>query len=149
MMPVEVSLRGEGCRLVLRVDRYAYPAVTSGSDANWLAGEVVLTAGATGAYHASHRVALRTDELAEFRDRLRALERAATGEAYFEHLEEQVGITVRLSAGKRTLSVVVREHVGPELRFQDAGIGETAIADALAELEVVVAAYPVRGHAYD
>jgi hypothetical protein len=148
-MAAEMSLRADGCRLVLRIDRYAYPAVTSGSDANWLAGEVELKAGATGAYRASHRVALRTDELAEFRDRLRELQRAATGEAYFEHLEEQVGITVRLSAGKRTLSVVVREHLGPELRFQDAAIGEEAIREALAELETVVAAYPVRGHAYD
>ena len=74
-MAAEVSLRAEGCRLVLRIDRYAYPAVTSGSDANWLAGEVELTAGATGAYRAAHRVALRTDELAEFRDQLRQLER--------------------------------------------------------------------------
>jgi hypothetical protein len=148
-MAAEVSLRADGCRLVLRIDRYAYPAVTSGSDANWLAGEVELTAGATGAYRAAHRIALRTDELAEFRDQLRQLQRAATGEAHFEHLEEQVGINVRLSAGNRTLSVVVRELVGPELRFQDAGIGETAIGDALAELEAVVAAYPVRGDAYD
>jgi hypothetical protein len=146
-MGSEVSLRGDGCRLVLRVDRYAYPAVTSGSDANWLAGEVELTAGTTGSYRAAHRVALRTDELAEFRDRLRLLERTATGEAHFEHLEEQVGITVRLSAGRRTLSVVVREAVGPELRFQDAGLGEAAIREALAELEAVVAAYPVRGAA--
>jgi hypothetical protein len=144
-MASQVALCGEGCRLVLRVDRYAYPAVTSGSDANWLAGEVELTAGATGDYRAAHRVALRTDELAEFRDRLRQLERAASGEAHFEHVEEQVGITVRLSAGKRTLSVVVRELVGPELRFQDASIGVAAISEALAELEAVVAAYPVRG----
>jgi hypothetical protein len=148
-MRVEVSLCAEGCRLVLRIDRYAYPAATSGSDANWLAGEVELKAGRTGNYRASHRVALRTDELAGFRDQLRELKRAASGEAYFEHVEEQVGITVRLSAGKRTLSVVVRENVGPELRFQDAGIGETAIREALAELEAAVAAYPVRGHAYD
>src|ERR1700704_349778 len=105
-MASEVSLRGDGCRLVLRVDRYAYPAVTSGSDANWLAGEVALTAGRTGSYHASHRVALRTDELAHFRDELRRLSRESTGEAHFEHLEEQVGITVRLSAGQGTLSVV-------------------------------------------
>ncbi|MDX6628008.1 MAG: hypothetical protein QOH00_254 [Gaiellales bacterium] len=148
-MAAELSLRAEGCRLVLRIDRYAYPTVTSGSDANWLAGEVELIAGQTGAYRATHRVALRTDELAEFRDSLRLLDRSSTGDAHFEHLEEQVGITVRVSAGKRTLSVVVREHVGPELRFQDAEIGESAIRDALAELEAVVAAYPVRGEAYD
>jgi len=149
VVPAEVSLCGEGCRLVLRIDRYAYPAATSGSDANWLAGEVELRAGGTGAFRATHRVALRTDELAGFRDQLRLLEREATGEAYFEHLEEQVGITVRLSAGKRTLSVVVREHDGPELRFPDADVSESAIGEALAELEQVVAAYPVRGHAYD
>jgi hypothetical protein len=148
-MAAELSLRAEGCRLVLRIDRYAYPAVESGSDANWLAGEVELSGGRTGAAHAKHRVALRTDELAEFRDQLRLVERASTGEAYFEHLEEQVGITLRLSAGNGTLSVVVREHLGPEVRFQDAAIGEAAIREALAELEAVVAAYPVRGHAYD
>jgi hypothetical protein len=146
---IEASICGERCRLVLRIDRYAYPAVTTGSDANWLAGEVELTAGETGSFRATHRVALRTDELAEFRDQLRRLERESSGEAYFEHLEEQVGITVRLSAGKRLFSVVVRERVGLELRFQDAAIGESAIRDALAELETVVAAYPVRGHAYD
>jgi hypothetical protein len=147
-MGVEVSLYGDRCRLVLRIDRYAYPAVTTGSDANWLAGEVELTAGETGTFRATHRVALRTDELAGFRDQLRRLDREASGEAHFEHLEEQVGITVRLSAGKRTLSVVVREPLGAELRVQDAGIGESAIREALAELEAVVAAYPVRGHAY-
>jgi hypothetical protein len=140
-VPAEVSLRGGGCCLVLRVDRYAYPAVTSGSDANWLAGEVELTAGQTGAYHAKHRVALRTGELTELRDRLR------TGEAHFEHLEEQVGINLLLSAGKGTLSVVVREQPGPELRFQDAEIGEAAIGEALLELEAVIAAFPVRGDA--
>jgi hypothetical protein len=147
-MALEVSLRAERCRLVLRIDRYAYPAVTSGSDANWLAGQVELTAGETGSYRAKHRVALRTDELAHFRDELRRLERDATGEAHFEHLEEQVGITLRLSAGKRTLSVVVREHVGPELRFHEAELDEAAIRDALAELEAVVAAFPARGDAH-
>jgi hypothetical protein len=146
---LEVCLRGERCRLVLRVDRYAYPGASSGSDANWLAGQVELTAGETGSYRAKHRVALRTDELTRFRDDLRRLERDATGEAHFEHIEEQVGITVRLSAGTGTLSVVVREHVGPELRFPEAGIDEAAIRLALAELEAIVAAFPVRGHAYD
>jgi hypothetical protein len=144
---MQVSLCADRCRLVLRIDRYAYPDVTTGSDANWLAAEVELTAGETGTFRATHRVALRTDELVEFRDQLRRLERDSSGEAYFEHLEEQVGITVRLSAGKRTLSVGVRERVGLELRCQDAAIGESAVGDALAELETAVAAYPVRGDA--
>ena len=143
-MAVEVSLCGDGCRLVLRVERYAYPDVTSGTDANWLAAEVELTAGRTGAFRASHRVALRTDELAQFRDQLRLLDRDATGEAHFEHLEEQAGVTVRLSAGKGTMSVVVREHVGPELRFADVAIDPSLIRQALGELDAAVAAFPAR-----
>jgi hypothetical protein len=146
-MALEVSLRAERCRLVLRVDRYAYPSVTSGSDANWLAGEVELIAGETGSYRASHRVALRTGELAHFRDELRRLDRDSAGEAHFEHLEEQVGITLRLSAGQGTLSVVVREHVGTELRCHEAQIDEAAIRGALADLDAVLAAFPVRGDA--
>jgi hypothetical protein len=141
---VEVSLCGEGCRLVLRVERYAYPAVTSGSDANWLAAEVELTAGRTGTFRATHRLALRTDELAQFRDQLRLLERDATGEAHFEHLEEQAGVTVRVSAGKGTMSVAVREHVGPELRFADVEIDPSLIRQALGELDAVVDAFPAR-----
>jgi hypothetical protein len=148
VVALEVSLRAERCRLVLRIDRYAYPAVTSGSDADWLAGQVELIAGETGSYRAKHRVALRTGELAQFRDELRRLDRDSIGEAHFEHLEEQVGITLRLSVGQGTLSVVVREHVGPELRFHEAAIDAASIRDALAELEAVVAAFPARGDAY-
>ena len=55
---------------------------------------------------------------------------------------------MRLSAGSGTLSVVVREHLGPELRFQDAEIGEETIAEALAELEAVIAAFTARGDAF-
>jgi hypothetical protein len=140
----EVSLCGDGCRLVLRVERYAYPNVTSGSDANWLAAEVELTAGRTGAFRATHRVALRTDELAQFRDQLRLLDRDASGEAYFEHLEEQVGVTLRLSAGKGTMSLVVRELLGPELRFADVAIDPSLIRQALGELDAAVDAFPAR-----
>jgi hypothetical protein len=141
---VEVSLCGEGCRLVLRVERYAYPDVTSGTDANWLAAEVELTAGRTGAFRATHRVALRTDELAQLRHQLRLVDRDASGEAYFEHLEEQVGVTVRMSAGKGTMSLVVRELLGPELRFADVAIDPSLIRQALGELDAVVAAFPAR-----
>jgi hypothetical protein len=141
---VELSLAGEGCRLVVRVERYAYPDVTSGTDANWLAAEVELTAGRTGTFRAAHRVALRTDELAQFRDQLRLLDRDASGEAYFEHLEEQVGVTVRLSAGSGTMSVAVREHVGPELRFADVAVDPSLVRRALGELDAAVAAFPAR-----
>ena len=144
MMPAEVSLRGEGCRLVLRVDRYAYPAVTSGSDANWLAGEVVLPAGATGAYHASHRVALRTDELAEFRDRAacagagrdrRGVLRAPRG-AGRHHRPPERGQAPRFRSSCASTSA-------PSSLPGRPGSASRRSPDALAELEVVVAAYPV------
>jgi len=144
-MAVEMRLRGDGCRLVLRVDRYEYPDLRSGSDANWLTSEIELTAGATGAFSVTQALALRTDELEQFRDQLRRLDRELKGEATLEHLEEEVGITVRLSAGKGTLAGFVREHIGPELRFQDVETDQSFVHQALRELDAVVAAFPVRG----
>ena len=136
---------------MLRVDRYAYPAVTSGSDANWLAGEVELTAGETGAYHATHRVALRTDELAELpRSSSAQLERAVDGRGVLRaprgagrhHRAPERGQAARFRSSCASTS-------GPSCASRTREIGEAAIAEALAELEAVVAAFPVRGHAYD
>ena len=51
---MEATVAGHGCRLVLRVSAYEWPDEVSGSDANWLTGEVELQAGRTGAFHACH-----------------------------------------------------------------------------------------------
>lgn len=140
-----MRLRGDGCLLLLRVDRYEYPDLRSGGDANWLTSEIELTAGATGAFRVTQALALRTDELEQFRDQLRRLDHELKGEATFAHLEEEVGITVRLSAGKGTLAGFVREHIGPELRFRDVETDQSFVRQALRELDAVVAAFPVRG----
>lgn len=142
---VEASIRGEGCRLVLRVERYAYPEETAGSDANWLDGEVELTVATGGSYRARERVSLVTDELERFRDQLRSLDADLEGEATLEHLEEQMGLTVRLEAGRGTLAGVVRQPVGAELRFHDVEIDQTSVREALRELDGLVRAFPVRG----
>ena len=147
-MPLEVHLRGEGCSFVLRVHRYENPAVTYGSDANWLSGEVELAVGGAGTFRAKQRVALRTDELHRFRDALRLLDRELTGTATFDHLEEEVGVTLRLDAGKGSLSGFVREHTGPELRFEDVETDQSHVRNALREIEAVVAAFPIRGDAW-
>lgn len=73
-MATEVSIRGDAFRLVLRVTGYEFGDKTSGSDANWLAGEVDVTAGSGGEFRATQRVALRTVELEQFRDQLRVLD---------------------------------------------------------------------------
>jgi hypothetical protein len=67
---MEATVAGHGCRLVLRVSAYEWPDEVSGSDANWLTGEVELQPGRTGVFHACHGAALRTEELAQFRDEL-------------------------------------------------------------------------------
>ena len=41
---MEATVAGHGCRLVLRVSAYEWPDEVSGSDANWLRGEVELQA---------------------------------------------------------------------------------------------------------
>jgi hypothetical protein len=147
-MAREVCLLGDGFRLVLRVDGYER-AELSGSDANWLAGEVVLTLGQARGFRANVRVSLQTVDLEQFRDELGVLDRESTGEATFEHLRSQVGVTVRLTAGKGTLSGFVREHEGPELRFQDVATDQSFVRKALRDLDAVVSAFPVRGDPSD
>lgn len=71
-----------------------------------------------------------------------------TGEAKFEHLESQVGVNVQLRAGKGTLSGFVREHEGPELRFEDVATDQSFLRQTLAELDDAVDAFPVRGDAW-
>lgn len=61
-MAIEAAVHGQGSRLVVRVERYEFPDETTGSDANWVVGEVDLT-GSGGAFRARVRVTLRTDEL--------------------------------------------------------------------------------------
>ena len=69
-MATEAAVAGDGCRLVLRVSAYERPEAQDFDDANWLKGEVELEAGIAGSFKATHRVALRADELKRFRDDL-------------------------------------------------------------------------------
>jgi hypothetical protein len=52
---------------------------------------------------------------------------------------------VRLKRGKGTLSGIVRDHVGPELRFGDVEIDQTFVREALNQIDSLVSAFPVRG----
>jgi hypothetical protein len=99
-MMVEATLRGENCRLVLRIERYERPQTTTGSDGNWLVGEVELDIGITGSFKARQQVSILTDELESFRDQLQALDRHLTGEATLHHVESQLGATITLKAGR-------------------------------------------------
>jgi hypothetical protein len=96
-MAMEATVLGHGCRLVLRVSSYEWPDEVSGSDANWLTAEIELQAGRTAVFHACHGAALRSEDLAQFRDELREVVASLNGTATLHHLESQVSCTVELA----------------------------------------------------
>jgi len=144
---MEATIAGEGCVLLLRIFSYERPGET-GSDANWLTSEVELTATRTGKFHAKTSVALRTEELETFRDQLRILKDTLSGEATLEHLEDQVGCTIRLSKGVGELDAFLKEDVGPELRTTGARTDQSYLETSVQQLDAVCEAFPVRGSPY-
>src|SRR6266702_8026223 len=88
-MTKDVTIAGDGCRLVLHVAGYERPQLDSGADANWLQAEVELDLEASGgSFQARRSVSLRTNELAAFRDQLAALVETLNGEVVLTHIEE-------------------------------------------------------------
>ena len=133
--------------LVLRVFAYERPAEESGADANWLSAEVELRAATTGRLEARHTVSLRTEELTDFRDLLGLLLETLTGEAVLQHMEDQVGCTVRLKDGVGELEAFVREPIGAELRVSEVRTDQSYLRQSLRELDSIVGAFPVKGDA--
>jgi hypothetical protein len=144
----EVSIAGEGCVLSLRLTGWQYPELDSGSDANWVVGEIELAAGSKGRFTACHPVTARTEELAAFCSEMATLLQTLTGEATLTHLESQFGATVTLEAGVGVLEVFVREHVGAELRVGGVRTDQSYLAETLRGLKHAVAAFGVRGSAF-
>jgi hypothetical protein len=99
-------------------------------------------------FSARQSISLRTEELEAFRDELRKLDADLSGEAVLVHLEEELGLTVRLKRGRGILSGFVLQHVGPELRFDHIEIDQSFVREALAEIDAVVRDFPVRGDPY-
>lgn len=127
---------------------YEFPQIRVGADANWVNADIDLVVGRTSSYTARMSLTLRTDELAGFLDELCALDTDLTGEAELTHLEEEIGLTVRLKRGKGSLEGFVQDHVGPELRFSDIEIDQTFVREALKQIDAVVSAFPVRGNPF-
>jgi hypothetical protein len=142
---MEATVAGQGCRLVLRVSAYEWLDEVSGSDANWLTGEVELQAGRTGVFHACHGAALRTEELAQFRDELREVVASLNGTATLHHLESQVGCAVELANGRGNLSAFVKEHAGSELHVHECETDQSYLEQTLRELDAIIEMFPVRG----
>ena len=126
-----MQIGGEGCRLTLRLDRWENPELPSGSDANWVVGDVELAAGSTGRFTGRHPVHIRTDEVERFRDELAGLLERLSGEATLEHLENQFGARVVLTAGSGIRT------------------DQSYLAQTLRGLNAAVAEFSVRGSAYE
>jgi hypothetical protein len=144
----EIAVAGDGVRLLLRVAGYERPSLESGADANWLVGEAEMTADAGGSFAARHGIALRTEELAAFRDAMRRLVEELDGEATLSHMEEEVGCTIRLHRGTGELDAFVREQgrvLGIELRVEGARTDQSYLQETVRQLDALVAAFPIRG----
>jgi hypothetical protein len=148
-MATSATISADGCALVVRVDGYERPQLESGPDANWLQGEVELTASTGGRFSARQPVSLRTDQLARFRDQLASVVESLDGEAVLDHMEEQVGCTVRLARGVGEFEGFVRDHSGAELRVTSIRADQSYLQLALQELDALVATFPVKGRPLD
>jgi hypothetical protein len=148
-MSVSASVRGHGCCFTLRVDRYESPNLTTGSDANWLAGRVDLEVGLTGTFRARKQLSPFAPDLKAFRDELHALERDLSGRATLAHLEDEFELTITLENGKGILAGRVREHIGASLAFDQIETDQTYVREALEQFDALVTAFPVRGNPAD
>ncbi len=107
-----------------------------------------MATGTASSFTARMSLTLRTDALEHFRDELRTLDAKRTGVAELTHLEDEMELTVRLKRGKGTLTGFVLDHDGPELRFEHIEIDRSFVREALAQIDVLVQAFPMRPEPY-
>jgi hypothetical protein len=147
-MSAGASLLGEGFRFSLRAEGFVSGPGAAEPEANSLASEVELDVSKGGSFRARRRAVLRTDELQHFRDQLKSLDRDLGGEAMLTGRDSEFQVRLSLTAGKGTLSGIVREW-GTDIRFDEIHTDQTFIRDALKEFDALVAAFPVRSISSD
>lgn len=144
-MTVEASIEAHGCKFVLQVDGYEFPAPPEDyHDANWLTGRVELHAGLSGRFTGRLRVTPFAPDLVKFRDQLRSLDHDLSGAATLAHLEDQFGVELFLKDGKGELSAFVGEHAGAKVKISSCAIDQSYVRIALAEFDALVETFPVR-----
>jgi hypothetical protein len=141
----EINVRGDRFRLTLGVSGYESERVGDHYDDNWLRGMAVLEIARppTATFKAKCDVAWQTTELLRFEEALRTLLNDLTGVAALSTTEDQVELTIRLSAGKGTVEGRVEAHTIASLEFKGTS-DQSFLAHTLTELRQVNASYPVR-----
>ena len=143
--PHEFTIAGENCNLIVRLLWYEMPTITSGEDADWVSGEVEMTAGTEGVFRAKRGVSVFAPDLMAFLRESEELLKTMTGEAALEHLEGEFGCRITLRAGRGNLSAFVREHVGATLAVKEAKTDQSYLQETVPQLRGAVAAFPPRG----
>src|SRR5581483_3485880 len=142
----EAVISSDGVRLVLRVMAYERPTLGTGADANWVTGEAEMTISGGDVFRAHRGVAFRAEQLARFRDDLRRLLADLEGEAILDHMEDEVGCTIRLRKGTGELDAFIRQHVPfVELRVHGVPTDQSYLQETLRQLDALVAEFPVKG----
>ena len=144
-MGIEINVAGEGFQLTVELVGWESPELMSGSDANWITGNVELKAGATGRYTARQAVSIRTDELLAFRDHLAGVLESLNGTAKLEHLEAKFGLKVTLESGAGELEAFVSEKLGPRLAVDGVPTDQSYLARTLRDVNEAVREFSPRG----
>lgn len=102
-------------------------------DGGWVSAPISIRAGCfTGTLGAS----LRIEELADFRDELRAVHDTLQGSAHRDSLEDWISLTIRCTrTGTLTLTGEVSDALENRLRFELHGLDQSHLPPAMAALE--------------
>ncbi|MFA4927798.1 MAG: hypothetical protein WC558_04730 [Patulibacter sp.] len=146
-MSNEAGITAPGARLQIRIERYEYPRIQQGPDANWLLGDVRLTAGTSSLFRANVPVTIMADELARLRNGLLDLLEGRTDHAVLHHMEVNVGATIRSWDGLLLFSCFVRDDFAPEIRLREVQITRDQLQEAFDEFDDLLQTFPVRAPA--
>ena len=142
-----VCFDGEQGSVEILLERFEFPELTGGADANWIVGKVILTDDSDVRGSLVQPLYLRTDELEDFLKDLGAVVSGESNSASTNHVEEQYGIEIRRDSERVAIDAWVSDH---EKRFEIKGIElELAqIADTHRQLAQAVVAFPAKGDPY-
>ncbi len=131
----------------LTVHRRQFPDAQDRWDGNWL--HVTAQCAQAGAIVATGGPILETSDLLRFRDQLAAIATSQAGEAMLSGAEPN--IVVRVAAADGLGLVHVRVELTPEPQTQGHwfafALDPSYLAEAIRQLDAVLAAFPVRGRA--
>lgn len=146
-MSNEAGITAPGARLQIRIERYEYPRIQQGPDANWLLGDVRLTAGTSSLFRASVPVTIMADELARLRNGLGDMLEGRSDHAVLQHIEGNVCATIRTWDDLLLFSCFVRDDFAPEIRLREVQISRQQLQEAFEEFDRLIQTFPIRAPA--